>query len=82
MGMGVILESNLLAGGHVRQEQLTPVFDDERSMPVGAHHFVLPHANEQKEKVQRFFAWVAGELGKRKGSIFDPGWWTNSPIEA
>ncbi|WP_257984022.1 hypothetical protein, partial [Klebsiella pneumoniae] len=21
-----------------------------------------PHANEQKEKVQRFFAWVAGEL--------------------
>ncbi|EIW9050062.1 LysR family transcriptional regulator, partial [Klebsiella pneumoniae] len=62
MGMGVILESNLLAGGHVRQGQLTPVFADERSMPVGAHHFVLPHANEQKEKVQRFFAWVAGEL--------------------
>ena len=62
MGMGVILESNLLAGGHVRQGQLTPVFADERSMPVGAHHFVLPHANEQKEKVQRFFTWVAGEL--------------------
>lgn len=62
MGMGVILESNLLAGGHLRQGQLTPVFADERSMPVGAHHFVLPHANEQKEKVQRFFAWVAGEL--------------------
>ncbi|RXY50509.1 LysR family transcriptional regulator, partial [Klebsiella pneumoniae] len=60
MGMGVILVSNLLAGGLVRQWQLTPVFAGERSMPVGAHHFVLPHANEQKEKVQRFFAWVAG----------------------
>ena len=30
MGMGVILESNLLAGGHVRQGQLTPVFADEQ----------------------------------------------------
>ncbi|SQC38639.1 LysR family transcriptional regulator [Klebsiella pneumoniae] len=41
MGMGVILESNLLAGGHVRQGQLTPVFADERACRR-AHHFVLP----------------------------------------
>ncbi len=67
MGMGVILESNLLAGGHVRQGQLTPVFDDERSMPVGAHHFVLPHANEQKGEGPAFLR--LGRRGAERGRV-------------
>ncbi len=62
MGMGVILESNLLAGGHVRQGQLTPVFADEWSMPVGAHHFVLPTLMNRRRRSSACFAWVAGEL--------------------
>ncbi|HEJ9095957.1 LysR substrate-binding domain-containing protein [Serratia odorifera] len=62
MGMGVILESNLLAGESLRQHHLRPVFAEDVSMPVAAHHFVLPHANEQKEKVRIFFTWVAAEL--------------------
>ena len=62
MGMGVILESNLLAGGHVRQGQLTPVFCRRAEHAGRRAPLRPPHANEQKEKVQRFFAWVAGEL--------------------
>lgn len=62
MGMGIILESNLLAGQSVRQHHLEPVFSRDVSMPVNAHHFVLPHPNEQKEKVKIFFNWVAEEL--------------------
>ncbi|EOF6523007.1 LysR family transcriptional regulator, partial [Salmonella enterica] len=33
-------------------------------MPVNAHHFVLPHHNEQKEKVRIFFNWVSKELSR------------------
>ncbi|EAA7245654.1 LysR family transcriptional regulator [Salmonella enterica] len=62
MGMGIILESNLLAEESLRQQHLTPVFERNISMPVAAHHFVLPHANEQKEKVKAFFNWVTDEL--------------------
>ena len=64
MGMGIILESNLLAGQSVSQRHLEPVFTRDVSMPVNAHHFVLPHPNEQKEKVKIFFAWVAEELSR------------------
>ncbi len=62
MGMGIILESNLLADDYLRQHNLVPVFNDDRSMAVAAHHFVLPHVNEQKEKVKVFLAWVEKEL--------------------
>lgn len=62
MGMGIILESNLLADGYLRQHDLVPVFDDDCSMSVAAHHFVLPHVNEQKEKVKLFLSWVDKEL--------------------
>lgn len=62
MGMGIILESNLLAGQSVSQQHLTAVFTSDVSMPVNAHHFVLPHTNEQKEKVKIFFSWVSEEL--------------------
>ncbi|ECT7808288.1 LysR family transcriptional regulator, partial [Salmonella enterica subsp. enterica serovar Derby] len=64
MGMGIILESNLLAGQSVSQRHLAPVFTTDVSMPVNAHHFVLPHHNEQKEKVKIFFNWVSKELSR------------------
>ncbi|EDH1122521.1 LysR family transcriptional regulator, partial [Salmonella enterica subsp. enterica serovar Kentucky] len=43
---------------------LAPVFTTDVSMPVNAHHFVLPHHNEQKEKVKIFFNWVSKELSR------------------
>ncbi|WP_044183484.1 LysR family transcriptional regulator [Metakosakonia massiliensis] len=61
-GMGIILESNLLADDYLRQRNLVPVFAADHSMPVAAHHFVLPHVNEQKEKVKVFLSWVEREL--------------------
>ncbi|MDG1642307.1 LysR family transcriptional regulator [Klebsiella huaxiensis] len=64
MGMGIILESNLLAGQSINQRHLTAVFTNDVSMPVSAHHFVLPHTNEQKEKVKIFFNWVSEELSR------------------
>lgn len=62
MDMGIILESNLLAGHGIHQRHLHPVFRADVSMPVNAHHFVLPHTNEQKEKVKIFLDWVTEEL--------------------
>lgn len=64
MGMGVILESNLLADDYLRQHNQVPVFVGEYGMPVATHHFVLPHANEQKEKVKIFMNWAAKELSE------------------
>lgn len=62
MGMGIILESNLLADDYLRQHHLVPVFASDHGMAVAAHHFVLPHVNEQKEKVKVFLRWVEKEL--------------------
>ncbi|UXY13055.1 LysR substrate-binding domain-containing protein [Kosakonia sp. ML.JS2a] len=62
MGMGIILESNLLADDYLRQHNLVPVFEQVYGMPVAAHHFVLPHVNEQKEKVKVFLSWIDKEL--------------------
>lgn len=63
MGMGIILESNLLADDYLSQHDLVPVFSEEMGMPVAAHHFVMPHMNEQKDKVSVFLGWVQQELG-------------------
>lgn len=62
MGLGVILESNLLAGESVRMQHLQPVFSEDVSMSVKAHHLVMPHTSEQKTKVKAFIAWISDEL--------------------
>jgi len=62
MGLGVILESNLLAGESLRKQHLQPVFANDVSMSVNAHHLVMPHVNEQKTKVKAFIAWISEEL--------------------
>ncbi|SUH38558.1 LysR family transcriptional regulator [Salmonella enterica subsp. enterica] len=77
MGMGIILESNLLAGQSVSQRHLAPVFTTDVSMPVNAHHFVLPHHNEQKEKVRIFFNWVSKRAKPRRISDLIAGGKTN-----
>ncbi|HDX5341290.1 TPA: LysR family transcriptional regulator [Citrobacter sedlakii] len=62
MGLGVILESNLLAGESLRKQHLQPVFAEDVSMSVNAHHLVMPHTSEQKAKVKAFIAWISEEL--------------------
>ncbi|NUU66845.1 LysR family transcriptional regulator [Enterobacteriaceae bacterium BIT-l23] len=62
MGMGVILESSLLAADYIRRGLLVPVFDGAFSMPLNAHHFVFPHGADKKEKVALFLAWIGTEL--------------------
>lgn len=62
MGLGVILESNLLAEESLRKQHLQPVFADDVSMSVNAHHLVMPHTSEQKAKVKAFIAWITEEL--------------------
>ena len=69
MGMGIILESNLLADDYLRQHHLVPVFASDYGMPVAAHHFVLPHVNEQKEKVKVFLRWAQKELSEAGFSV-------------
>lgn len=62
MGLGVILESNLLAGESLRKQHLQPVFADDVGMSVNAHHLVMPHTSEQKAKVKAFITWISEEL--------------------
>jgi hypothetical protein len=67
--VGIILESNLLADDYLRQHHLVPVFASDYGMSVAAHHFVLPHVNEQKEKVKAFLRWAEKELSAAGFSV-------------
>ncbi|MDU6410065.1 MAG: LysR substrate-binding domain-containing protein [Yersiniaceae bacterium] len=62
MGLGVILESAMLSQGYVRDGLLVPVFGQDFSLPVNAHHLVMPHSNERSAKVRTFIDWVETEL--------------------
>ncbi len=62
MGIGVILESNLLAKHYLNEGILVPVFGEAWALPLSAHHIVLPHASQRKQKVSLFLDWFSREL--------------------
>ncbi len=72
LGIGVALESMLLASVHLRKGTLVPVFDQTYAVEVGAHHIVCPSQNADLPRVQRFLDWIDRELkssaGKRAGA--------------
>jgi LysR family glycine cleavage system transcriptional activator len=62
MGLGLILESSLLAGELLERGELEPVFQARYAYPVNAHHLVMPHINERSRKVKVFISWIREEL--------------------
>ncbi|CAD6550074.1 LysR substrate-binding domain-containing protein [Paraburkholderia sabiae] len=64
LGLGIALESLMLASVKIREGALVPVFDDAHSVEVGAHHLVYPSQNADLPRVARFLAWIEQEVGR------------------
>jgi DNA-binding transcriptional LysR family regulator len=62
LGLGVALESTLLASNMMRKGALVPVFGDAHAIEVGSHHLVYPPQNAQLPRVARFLAWMERQL--------------------
>jgi DNA-binding transcriptional LysR family regulator len=56
LGLGVCLESTLLAADYVASGQLEPIFDERHASPVGAHHVVYPSVGA--ERVAPVVNWI------------------------
>lgn len=62
LGLGVALESNILAQDYLEQKKLVSVFDYSLNIPVNAHHLVFPHNHAKHDRVKRFLNWISEEL--------------------
>ncbi|RWA46475.1 LysR family transcriptional regulator [Cupriavidus sp. UYMSc13B] len=62
LGLGVALESTLLASVMIRKGALVPVFDNAHAIEVGSHHLVYPQQNADLPRVARFLAWMERHL--------------------
>ncbi len=62
LGLGVALESTLLASVLIRKGALVPVFDSTHAVEVGSHHVVYPAQNADLPRVERFLAWLDRQL--------------------
>jgi DNA-binding transcriptional LysR family regulator len=61
LGLGIALESLMLASVKIRAGVLKPVFDGTYAVEVGAHHLVYPACNAELPRVRRFLAWMERE---------------------
>lgn len=66
LGIGIALESTLLASVHLQRGTLVPVFDEHYAVEVGAHHLVCPPQNADLPRVARFIEWIEKQLGPKK----------------
>ena len=62
LGLGIALESTLLASVLIRSGRLVPVLDDSHAVEVGGHHVVYPAQNADLPRVARFLSWIDREL--------------------
>jgi DNA-binding transcriptional LysR family regulator len=63
-GLGVALESATIAGRHLAEGRLRPVFGLEKAMRVKAHFAVYPARHAKRPPVEAFLAWLHGEAAK------------------
>jgi len=64
LGLGIALESLMLASVRIKEGALVPVFDSTHAVEVGAHHLVYPPQNAELPRVTRFIAWIEREIGR------------------
>lgn len=60
-GLGVALESATMAGGHLAEGKLRPVFGLDQAIKVKAHFAVYPARHARRQPVEAFLAWLHGE---------------------
>lgn len=64
LGLGVALESATLAGQHIVEGKLRPVYGIEKSVRVKAHFAVYPARHAKRPAVEAFLAWIHGEAAR------------------
>lgn len=64
LGLGVALESATMAGRHLDEGTLRPVFGMDRSVRVKAHFAVYPARHGKRQPVEAFLAWIHAEASK------------------
>ena len=63
-GLGVALESTTIAGRHIAERKLRPVFGLEKAIKVKAHFAVYPPRHAKRPAVEAFLAWLHGEASR------------------
>lgn len=63
-GLGVALESATIAGLHLAEGKLRPVFGLDKCIQVKAHFAVYPERHAKRPAVEAFLAWLHGEAAK------------------
>lgn len=63
-GLGVALESSTIAGRHLGERKLRPVFDRDVSIKVKAHFAVYPARHARRPPVAAFLEWLRGQTDR------------------
>ncbi|RZS57088.1 LysR substrate-binding domain-containing protein [Sphaerotilus mobilis] len=66
LGLGIALESAVLARRHIDDGKLIPIFGLDRAIRVKAHFAVYPARHAKRRPVEDFLAWIHAE-GARAG---------------
>src|SRR5438552_15988932 len=64
-GLGVALESVTIAGRHIAERKLKPIFGLEKAIKVKAHFLVYPARHAKRPPVEAFLGWLHREASKR-----------------
>ena len=64
-GLGVALESTTIAGRHISERKLKPIFGLEKAIKIKAHFLVYPARHAKRPPVEAFLAWLHREASKR-----------------
>ncbi|MFP5406945.1 MAG: LysR substrate-binding domain-containing protein, partial [Gammaproteobacteria bacterium] len=63
-GLGVALESATIAGQHLAEGKLRPVFGLDKAVKVKAHFAVYPTRHARRRPVAAFLRWLHGEAAR------------------
>lgn len=63
-GLGVALESATIAGRHIAEGKLRPIFGLDKAIKVKAHFVVYPARHAKRPTVEAFLSWLHGEASK------------------
>ena len=57
-GLGVALESSVIAAGHLQEGRLVPLFETSRALTIQAHFVVYPARHAKRPEVETFVQWL------------------------
>ena len=64
-GLGVALESHTIAGRHLAEGKLKPIFGLDKAVQVKAHFAVYPARHAKRAPVEAFLSWLHGEAATK-----------------